>query len=107
MENQKPVPGNVEEYSKVKSIKNVENEDVYCLTIPETGNFLANGMVIKNCDAMRYAVYTHYKNRESLIEKDRSQIYMENEVKKFNKDPMNYPGFPGQIGWQVIPNQFM
>jgi hypothetical protein len=30
----------------------------------KNGNFIANGMVIKNCDAMRYAVYTHFYGKE-------------------------------------------
>lgn len=46
-------------YSKVKSIEEDGYEDVYCLSVPETGNFVANGMVIKNCDALRYAIQTH------------------------------------------------
>jgi len=46
-------------YSKIKKIEEDGNEDVYCLAIPETGNFLANGIVVKNCDALRYAIYTH------------------------------------------------
>ena len=43
-------------YSKVKSIEEDGYEDVYCLSVPETGNFVANGMVIANCDAFRYAI---------------------------------------------------
>ncbi len=43
-------------YSKIKSIEEDGFEDVYCLSVPETGNFVANGMVVKNCDALRYAV---------------------------------------------------
>jgi hypothetical protein len=46
-------------YSKVKSVENDGFEDVYCLAVPETGNFVANGMVIKNCDALRYICATH------------------------------------------------
>lgn len=55
----KHVVGNVGEYSRVKSIEECEPEDVYCLSVPETGCFVANGMVVKNCDALRYVVYTH------------------------------------------------
>lgn len=33
-------------------------EDVYCLTVPDTGNFeLANGMIVSNCaDSIRYGI---------------------------------------------------
>ena len=43
-------------YSKVKSVEEDGFEDVYCISVPSTGNFLANGIVVKNCDALRYAV---------------------------------------------------
>lgn len=37
--------------------------DVYCLTVPKTGNFIANGLVIKNCDALRYSLFSHRFNK--------------------------------------------
>ncbi len=46
-------------YSKIKSIEEDGIEDVYCIAVPSAGNFVANGMVIKNCDALRYAIATH------------------------------------------------
>lgn len=38
------------------SLENLGPQDVYCLTVPETGNFaLANGMIVANCaDQTRY-----------------------------------------------------
>ena len=51
-------------YSAVKSIEECENEDVYCISVPSTGNFVANGMVVKNCDALRYAVYSAFPRGE-------------------------------------------
>lgn len=51
-------------YSKVKSIEEDGYEDVYCLSVPETGNFVANGMVIANCDALRYAVCSAFPQGE-------------------------------------------
>jgi len=45
---------------KIKSIKKLdEREDVYCLSTQQNGNFVANGIIVKNCDATRYALYTH------------------------------------------------
>jgi hypothetical protein len=47
------------EYVKIKSIKRLEKkEDVYCLGT-QHGNFIANGIIIKNCDALRYCIATH------------------------------------------------
>ncbi len=46
-------------YSKVSKIEEDGFEDVYCLSVPETGCFFANGMLIKNCDALRYVIKTH------------------------------------------------
>lgn len=50
---------NAGHYSKVKFIEEDGYEDVYCLSVPETGNFIANGIVVKNCDALRYIMNTH------------------------------------------------
>lgn len=62
---QKPnaVVENVGAYSAVKSIEECEEEDVYCIST-STGNFIANGMVVKNCDALRYAVATAFPTGE-------------------------------------------
>ena len=51
-------------FVRVKSVKRVKNEDVYCLAT-KNGNFVANGIVVKNCDALRYALFTHFFNRSS------------------------------------------
>ncbi len=51
--------GNAGKYSKIKSIEEDGYEDVYCLSVPSTGNFVANGIVVKNCDALRYILATH------------------------------------------------
>lgn len=46
-------------YSKIKSIEEDGYEDVYCFSIPETENFVANGIVVHNCDALRYVLASH------------------------------------------------
>lgn len=51
-------------YSKVKSVEEDGVEDVYCISVPATGNFVANGMVIANCDALRYAVCSAFPRGE-------------------------------------------
>lgn len=64
MKKQNAVEENVGVYSAVKSIEECQDEDVYCISVPLTGNFVANGMVIKNCDALRYAVCTAFPEGE-------------------------------------------
>ena len=45
---------------KIKSIKKLDNrEDVYCLSAQKNRNMLANDIVVRNCDALRYALATH------------------------------------------------
>jgi hypothetical protein len=51
-------------YSKVKLIEEDGFEDVYCISVPSTGNFVANGIVVKNCDALRYAICSAFPEGE-------------------------------------------
>lgn len=69
-------------YSKVLSVVEDGVEDVYCLSVPETGNFVANGIVVKNCDALRYLTYTAFPSgqfshpaEELTIDQLRRQVY--------------------------------
>lgn len=56
------------EYKKIKSIRKLEcKEDVYCLTAKKNGNFIANGIVVHNCDATRYCLASH---RISVFDQD-------------------------------------
>ena len=61
MENENIVPEAVHlKMLKIKSIKKLENkENVYCLKATNNGNMIANGFIIKNCDALRYAIASH------------------------------------------------
>lgn len=55
MQNEDFVPVGV----RVRSVRKLsENQDVYCLST-NNGNFVANGLIVKNCDAVRYALATH------------------------------------------------
>jgi len=45
---------------KIVGIRKKERGKVYCLASPKHSNFVANGLVVANCDALRYMVYTHY-----------------------------------------------
>jgi len=43
---------------RVVSVKPINNQDVYCLTVPNHGYFLlADGEIVKNCEALGYTVY--------------------------------------------------
>ncbi|MFP3859244.1 MAG: hypothetical protein ACLFUW_00330 [Bacteroidales bacterium] len=79
MADQLHVEENAVEYSKVKSIKAEGHEDVFCITVPETGNFLVNeGIVVKNClDAIRYALFTHLfgTDHQRLTPQDIEQMH--------------------------------
>ena len=47
------------EYKKIKRIQKLDQKhNVYCLKT-NNGNFIANGVVVQNCDALRYALLTH------------------------------------------------
>jgi len=80
---------------KIKSLKKVANEDVYCLEAPEEYNFIANGIVVHNCaDALRYACFTHYFNRPTtkIKPEDLDQWYAETrssqpQLPRFFQDP--------------------
>lgn len=53
---------------RIKSIRKVGKEDVYCLAALRNGTMIANGIITKNCDALRYCVFTHkiskYNNQD-------------------------------------------
>lgn len=51
-------------------------------------------------DAMRYVLFTHFGNRFSLKETSRESAYLQSEERKWNQNPMAYPGFVGSHGWQ-------
>lgn len=86
MPKQDAVVENVGLYSAVKSIEECEDEDVYCICVPSTGNFVANGMVVKNCDALRYACYSAFPmgkfnspDENLTIEQLRRKVYQQDE----------------------------
>lgn len=48
----------------VVKIEEIGEEDVYCLEVPETGNFFANNTCVSNCaDSMRYALFSHFAKK--------------------------------------------
>lgn len=76
-------------YSKVKSIEEDGIEDVYCLSVPETGNFIADGIVVSNCDALRYAVCSAFPQGE-LNHPDENISYDQLRRKVFDQEGYGY-----------------
>lgn len=81
MQNEDSVAENVVTYSRVKSVNKLDNnEDVYCLST-HNGNFIANGIIVKNCDALRYCLATHkvpsfsQKSSEEIRDPYRSNLH--------------------------------
>lgn len=71
------------EFVKIKSIgKSNVLQDVYCLASENNGNMIANGIVTKNCDALRYAIASAFPRGEFYcpdehlsIDEIRKQVY--------------------------------
>lgn len=53
--------------TKIVKLKHLEPEDVYNLTVEVDHNYYANGVLVSNCDATRYAVYTYTKQPAPTI----------------------------------------
>lgn len=76
---------------KIKSIRYAGIEDVYCLNVPSTHCFIANGIVVHNClDAFRYALYSHFWNKHDHKidwEKTKREAFgLEPELPRFFQD---------------------
>lgn len=53
-------------------------------------------------DALRYALFTKWGNRFSIEELSREQKLHQAEQRKWNANPMQYPGFTNSHGWESI-----
>jgi PBSX family phage terminase large subunit len=51
-------------------------------------------------DAMRYVLFSHYGAKSTLKETSMDDNKLLSEQKKWQKNPLNYPGFVGSHGWQ-------
>ena len=97
MQKQPHVAENAGVYSAVKSVEECEPEDVYCISVPLTGNFVANGIVVRNCDALRYAVCSAFPTGE-LNHPDDNISYDQYRRKVFEDDSWGPIG-PGSGGY--------
>ncbi len=52
------------------------------------------------CDALRYAIHSHFGTRQTLKETNQKQSYEAMEQAKYAANPMAYPGFTDSFGWQ-------
>lgn len=82
---------------KIKSIRRVENEDVYCLSSEKNGTMIANGIITRQCDALRYAVCTAFPQGE-FSHPDENISYDQLRRKVFGTGDM-YDEFNAGIGF--------
>ena len=55
------------EGKKIKSIKKLKGlRNVYCLGSENNGTMIANGIITKNCDALRYCLFTAFGKKFSM-----------------------------------------
>ena len=52
------------------------------------------------CDALRYVLNTKFGKRHSLKEDTREDLYKQEQQRKYQGNPMQYPGFTDSFGWQ-------
>jgi PBSX family phage terminase large subunit len=52
-------------------------------------------------DALRYVLFTYFGGKTSLKETNREEQHAKSEQAKWNKNPMNYPGYTNSSGWQA------
>jgi hypothetical protein len=83
----------------IRGIRKKGNEDVYCLATKVNGNFIANGVIVKNCDALRYAIYTHFFGKEMsrMSAQDLDRLYL--EAMGGNNLPAPFRDVPGGFGY--------
>ena len=72
---------------KIKTIKQVDNEPVYNLTVEKYHNYItSSGLVLKNCDALRYFCVNFTnpaeepKTKEETWKEERSQRDLQNYI---------------------------
>lgn len=82
---------------RVKSVRRAGSEDVYCLSAVGNGNMIANGVVVKNCDSLRYAIFTHWGEKKTLKEKTQEERQLEAFSRMSAQEKMAQTWGPG---WQ-------
>ena len=54
------------------------------------------------CDAMRYAIFSHWGKKKTLKEPTAEQHYQSNQQNLYGENPMGYDGYTSSYGWQRI-----
>ena len=72
-------------------------DTVYCMKVSNNENFVANGIVVKNCDALRYAIVSAFPRGEFsspdehlTVEQLKRKIYGESEFMGFGDNGLGY-----------------
>ena len=79
----------------VENVRRLQRtEDVYCISVPEVGHFsLANGAIVKNCDALRYVCQSIHLTKPGMTSQEFDRLkaqalYGNNNLPfPFNYDP--------------------
>lgn len=79
---------------KIVSVKYYGYEDVYDMTVEEHHNYNANGVIVHNCDAVRYPIHSIYGGKEGLVE---LEIDKERDLSK----PLMSAPTAGEIAMQI------
>jgi len=74
------------EFKKIKSIKKLKGKrNVFCMAT-NNGNFVANGIIVKNCDALRYAIASHKPSIYDMVrEHKRQEEFLKNKYDPWRK----------------------
>ena len=51
-------------------------------------------------DALRYVLFTHFGGKSTLKDYNKQEAHLQSEQKKWQQNPMAYPGFVNSPGWQ-------
>jgi phage terminase large subunit len=77
---------------QVESVAHLsQREDVYCIFVPSTGHFsLANGSIVKNCDALRYLCMALHKTNTGM---DATEFDRQKAMALYGDHTQNLPRF--------------
>ena len=78
------------QFEKIKRISEKGKDTVYCMKVEKNSNFIANGIIVANCDSLRYAIASAFPQGElnnpdeqMTISQIRKQVYGNEEPQSF------------------------
>lgn len=79
---------NVKE-ARIKSIKKIGYADVYNIQMRKNHNYFANGILISNCDCLRYVCNTMIKGIQTWQRATNTEVDFEELREKLNQNNQN------------------